>query len=320
MARLTELSFTDATGLLTAYGLDLEELTPLEAGSVNSNFLLRADGRDYFARLYEEQGPSGADFEFRVNQCMVESGLPAARPVPAQGGQLHILHAGKPFSLYERVSGEVLCQKLVTPAVAHSLGRALAGVHQMPLGGLQVPESRFGFEQIEERLDRVVGSGRTDLAPAASQVRALARRIRGARRSGLPIGLIHGDLFRDNALVEPGPAPERIVALLDFESACRGPYVYDLMVTLLAWCYGDALDLGLARALFEGYQAVRPLSPAELDSLASEGSVACVRFATTRLTDFSLRVPAGTPPKRDYRRFLARLDALEAGALDQALG
>lgn len=319
MARLTELSFPDATGLLADYGLTLEELTPLEAGSVNSNFLLRASGSDYFARLYEEQGPSGADFEFRVNRCMVEAGLPAARPVPTQRGQLHILHAGKPFSLYERVSGEVLCQKLVTPAVARSLGRALAGVHQMPVGDLQIPDSRFGFEQIEERLDRVMGSGRTDLAPAASQVRALARRIRGARRTDLPTGLIHGDLFRDNALVEPGSAPERIVALLDFESACRGPYVYDLMVTLLAWCYGDSLDLGLALALIDGYQSVRPLSPLELDNLVSEGSVACVRFATTRLTDFSLRVPEGTPPKRDFRRFLARLEALEAGVLDQAL-
>lgn len=319
MARLTALSFTDATRLLAAYGLTLEELTPLEAGSVNSNFLLRASGGDYFARLYEEQGPSGADFEFRVNQCMVDAGLPAARPVPAKGGQFHILHAGKPFSLYERVSGEVLCQKLVTPAVAHSLGQALAGVHQMPLGDVQVPESRFGFEQIEERLDRVLGSGRTDLAQAASQVRALARRIRGARSTELPGGLIHGDLFRDNALVEPGDAPERIVALLDFESACRGPYVYDLMVTLLAWCYGDTLDPALARALVAGYESVRPLSAAEKVSLVSEGAVACVRFATTRLTDFSLRVPEGTPPQRDYRRFLDRLVALEAGALDQAL-
>lgn len=319
MARLTELSFTDATRLLAAYGLTLEELTPLEAGSVNSNFLLRASGQDYFARLYEEQGPSGADFEFQVNQCLSAAGLPAAKPVSTTDGRSHLTHAEKPFSLYERVSGQVLCQKLVTPAVAHSLGRALAGVHQMPLGSLVVPESRFGFEQIEERLDRIVESGRTDLVPAASQVRALARRIRDARSAELPSGLIHGDLFRDNALVEPGDAPERIVALLDFESACRGPYVYDLMVTLLAWCYGDTLDPALARVLVAGYESVRPLSAAERASLVSEGAVACVRFATTRLTDFSLRVPAGTPPKRDYRRFLDRLLALEAGALDQAL-
>jgi len=321
MARLTELSPADAAPLLREFDLDLAALTPLDAGSVNSNFLVETgDGQSYFARLYEEQGPDGADFEFRVNAALAQAGLPVATPLPARGGRCHVLHAGKPFSVYTRVHGEILCQKRVTPPVAHALGRALAGVHTAALGDLELPESRFGFAQIEERLDRVLGSGRTDLAPAASQVRALARRIQGARQNGLPSGLIHGDLFRDNALVDPSAPSEPIRALLDFESACRGPYVYDLMVTILAWCFGDELDLGLTRALVDGYQAVRPLSPLERASLVSEGSVACVRFATTRLTDFSLRVPAGAQPKRDYRRFLERLDALESGALDQALG
>ncbi len=92
------------------------------------------------------------------------------------------------------------------------------------------------------------------------------------------------------------------------------------MVTLLAWCYGDELDPNLAGSLVQGYESVRPLSALERENLVSEGSVACVRFATTRLTDFSLRVPAGTPPVRDYRRFLDRLAALETGVLAQALG
>ena len=320
MARLTELSFADAQRLLTHFRIELGELVPLDAGSVNSNFLLLTpSGQEYFARLYEEQGPSGADFEGRVNQALAQAGLPVARPVSTHDGRLHVLHGSKPFSVYERVHGEVLCQKRVTPEVAESLGRGLAGVHLAKLGDLVVPESRFGFSQLEERLDRVQGSGRTDLLPAASQVRALARRIQAARRSDLPTGLIHGDLFRDNALVDLSVSPTRISALLDFESACRGPYVYDLMVTLLAWCYGDELDTRLARSLLQGYESVRPLSALERANLVSEGSVACVRFASTRLTDFSLRVPAGTPPARDYGRFLARLDALEAGVLARAL-
>lgn len=318
MARLTELALPDAARLLRAYGLELAELSPLEAGSVNSNFLLSsADGTEYFARLYEEQGPSGADFEFEVNTALASAGLPVARPLPTQQGAKHILHAGKPFSLYQRIHGEVLCQKRVTPQVTESLGRALAGVHLAPLPGIALSDGRFGFPQIEERLDRVLGSGRTDLLPAASQVRALSRRIQAARRNDLPTGLIHGDLFRDNVLVDPTTGT--IKALLDFESACRGPYVYDLMVTLLAWCYGDSLDVGLARAMIRGYESVRPLSALERENLVSEGSVACVRFATTRLTDFSLRVPEGTKPARDYRRFLDRLAALEADAFGHVL-
>jgi Ser/Thr protein kinase RdoA (MazF antagonist) len=88
----------------------------------------------------------------------------------------------------------------------------------------------------------------------------------------------------------------------------------------LAWCYGDSLDATLALGLFGGYCAERPLSGQELAALEVEGALACLRFATTRITDFSLRTAPGEEPKRDYRRFLARLGALESGALSDALG
>jgi len=54
----------------------------------------------------------------------------------------------------------------------------------------------------------------------------------------------------------------------------------------------------------------------EAAAMRSEGAIGCLRFASTRLTDFSLRVPDGAPPVRDYQRFLARMSAIESGALD----
>jgi homoserine kinase type II len=130
----------------------------------------------------------------------------------------------------------------------------------------------------------------------------------------LPSGIVHGDLFRDNVLFRDGT----IVALLDFESAFHGPFVYDLLVTIAAWCYRSSFELEQARALVEGYESVRPLEPAERGALRTEGALACLRFVTSRITDFELRAAPGAPPLRDYRRFLARLEAIEAGALDSA--
>ena len=59
-----------------------------------------------------------------------------------------------------------------------------------------------------------------------------------------------------------------------------------------------------------------PRPPEERQALPVEGAIACLRFATTRLTDFSLRVADGERPVREYGRFLARLEAIENGALD----
>jgi homoserine kinase type II len=124
--------------------------------------------------------------------------------------------------------------------------------------------------------------------------------------------LVHGDLFRDNVLWHG----DAIVALLDFESACEGPFVYDLMVCVLAWCYASGFNLEHVAGLVRGYESVRPLSTLERSAAKVEGAIACARFATTRITDFEMRAAPGRPPLRDYRRFIGRLSELEGGALD----
>lgn len=320
MALLTPLPFESARTLLDAYGLRLAKLVPLAAGSVNSNFLLETEcGSGYFARIYEEQGPEGATFEIQLNLRLAEAGVPVARPLLPRAGGSFVLHGAKPFAVYEKLDGESLCQKRVTPSIARSLGAALARVHTSNLAGLEVPEGRFGASQLRERLLRVRDSGREELLPAVERIESILDDVEAARRAretlsgSLPSGLIHGDLFRDNALVRD----EAIVGLLDFESACRGAFVYDLAVTILAWCYGDSLNLETARAMIEGYRSVRPFEESEVTGITLEASFACARFATTRLTDFSLRAAPGEAPLRDYRRFFARLDEVQTGILER---
>jgi homoserine kinase type II len=119
--------------------------------------------------------------------------------------------------------------------------------------------------------------------------------------------VVHGDLFRDNVLW----AGDDLVALLDWESASDGISIYDLAVTLLAWCCGSALDWSLARALVHGYQTERAIDEREWEGLHWTLRVGCLRFATTRLVDVYLkdRYPPGY---KSYERFLLRLDAIEA--------
>jgi homoserine kinase type II len=128
------------------------------------------------------------------------------------------------------------------------------------------------------------------------------------RDATLPTGIIHGDLFRDNVLWDNGVP----VALLDFESASDGPWMYDLMVTALAWCFADDLELNLVRALFSGYREVREPAGREIVSLATEGCIAALRFTVTRVTDFNLRNGIGERVTKDWRRFWARHERLHA--------
>jgi homoserine kinase type II len=161
-------------------------------------------------------------------------------------------------------------------------------------------------------LDVVSATGTRELASAAATVRRKLEAYAATRDRALPSGITHGDLFRENVLWDG----DRVTAMVDFECACHGPFVYDLMVCVLAWCYRSSFDWPLVRGMIAGYAAHRAVSLREIRALPVEGAWACLRFATTRISDFSIRAgPEG--PKRDYRRFLRRLAELEAGASEE---
>ena len=314
MALLTALPLDAARELGRAYGIELAELSPLTLGSVNSNFrAVAVDGRVFFARLYEEQGPDGARGELELLHALARAGSKVAEPL-ASTGELP-LHAGKPFVVFPWLEGEILCFARAGAEACRRVGSALARVHLASSTSPRLGPGRFGPPDMLARLERVEReTTRAELLADVRRARELYEKFVPARDPGLPCGIVHGDLFRDNVLWKNG----EILALLDFESAFHGPFVYDLCVTIAAWCYGDAFDVTRARAMVEGYSAVRSLSAAERAAVPVEGALGCLRFVASRITDFELRAAPGSPPARDFRRFLARLSAIKHGVLAPA--
>jgi homoserine kinase type II len=309
MAKLTPLTLAEAREALAGWPFEVRDIEPFEGGSVNSNFRLEtATGDRFFVRVYEEQDRTGAERELDLLEGLSRAGVPTPVAERRQDGARLAEHRGKPVAVFRWIDGEILCQKRVTERHANEVGRALARVHLAPVKLAHA--GRFTLEHLRERLD--VATAGEAFAEPVRFIRDALERYTERRDASLPTGVIHGDLFRDNVLW----SGDQIVALLDFESASNGPFVYDLMVTVLAWCYGDAFDIDLCGALVSGYQSLRPLSERERAALQVEAALGALRFATTRITDYSLRAPPGTPPLRDYRRFLQRLSAIEGGALD----
>ena len=203
------------------------------------------------------------------------------------------------------------CLARVSSEDAERVGAALASLHE---AGRDAPRAsgRFEPEHLEARLERIAAAPYPAIARQAEPLRVKLAHWVARRDPGLPRGLIHGDVFRDNVLW--GDDGE-ISALLDFESASDGALAYDLMVTLLAWSFRDDLEPAIARGLVRGYEERRPLGPDERAGLLAEGCIAAIRFSITRLTDAELRAAElGVPPRSDknWRRFAMRLARLEA--------
>ena len=274
----------------------------IEAGTVNTSYVLELGQDRYFLRIYEEQGPDGAAREARLLTHLADAGIPTPRPVPARDGALVGLLAGKPAALFPWVDGEILCQARVTADAAETVGAALARIHLAGAPPEETPDAgRFGPTFLEARCDRVAGSTDAEAARTSESLRAAVRAV-AARRRSLPSGLVHGDLFRDNVLWEGS----KIVALLDFESAHHGPFAYDLAVTILSWSYGSEISPEIARAIVRGYRYVRELGKEERDALFDETILATLRFTITRITDEAIRVG------KRWQRFVDRRVAVEA--------
>ena len=315
MAVYRELGREQAAELGAAFGVEVKGFEPIAAGSVNSNYRLElAGGKRAFARIYEEQDRAGAEGEAQLVDHLARHGVPTPRPfqrADGLGGFIWLLPGGadgrpasqgRPVAMFPWFEGESVCQARVTVDVAARIGGELARVH---LAGASYPVARpgrFGTTDLRVRLEQIASSPKADLAAMAGPIRRELERVESARDPALPRGVIHGDLFRDNVLWKDG----RPVALLDFESASQGVLLYDLMVAVLAWCYGSDLEAPLVRAMLAGYKGVRPLSEGELAQLAVEAKLAALRFTITRITDYAMRNGLGSRVMKDWRRFWAR--------------
>ena len=196
------------------------------------------------------------------------------------------------------------CQASVCPEDTYAMGRVLAEVHLA--GAPRMRAGRFRVADLLTRCEQIGQDASDDLRGMGSQLADALAQAEAQRLPGLPKGLCHGDLFRDNVLWQ-GP---KLAALLDFESAAEGPFAFDVAVTLLAWCFFDDFVPALLASLVAGYTSRRPLTADERLGLFAEARVAALRFTITRVTDYAMRAHLGVTEVRDWRRFFKRYERL----------
>lgn len=341
----TLLTLEDLEPLLAQYPLRARALTPVNAGTINSNYRLDTAEGPLFLRVNEGKREKDARFEAELIWHLGSRGVRTPQLWRTRRGEPYVLLPGqggappKPVMIMGWVPGVEIPEEEIGPEAAREIGAALGRLHRAAASFPQGREGIYTLAHIAARIRRLHAEPRVPDGIVEFLGRE-AERLAGARDGSLPRGVGHSDLFPDNVLFAGRRRPE-LLCILDLEQAATIPYVYDIAVSLLSFCAAPRraeapeeprlgpLRLAPARALVEGYEALRPLSEAERAGLYEELRYAALRFTTTRLTDVHLRArpagegaPAPAAHSKDYRDFLRRLEALQeagAGAVTGAL-
>jgi homoserine kinase type II len=207
-----------------------------------------------------------------------EHDIPCAHPVASRDGVYMQTLKGKPAALVQRLPG----RGMVTPAAEHctQVGEVLARLH---LAGRTFPKQRKnprGPEWNRETATKLHGK----LTPADRDLLDRELNYQQSQNSDtLPSGVIHADLFRDNALF----TDDTLTGVIDLYYACSGPFLYDLAITVNDWCSLDdgSLNTPLADVLVAGYQRHRPITQAEKYRWEAMLRAGALRFWLSRLLD-----------------------------------
>ena len=253
---------------------------PIESGIENSNYFVHTtkDGEDrsYVLTIMESLTFNDLPFFNRVLSHLFNFGVPVPAPQQTLDGMTSTIFCGKPTVLFPKLEGSHLDS--ADAEHCEQIGKVLAEIHSSLTTKNLHRENPFSVDWMFETIDQIKPLVKernfellTRIADEYAEISELP----------LPKGIIHGDLFRDNALF----VNEKLTGVIDFYRACHDFLIQDIAIAINDWCITDAgsIDEALRDGLLRGYESVRTLEDEEREFLPHFQRAASARFALTRM-------------------------------------
>jgi homoserine kinase type II len=317
VAVFTEVSRDEARAFVARLAVGtLTDLRGIQAGIENSNFfadtLDKGTTRHWVLTLFERLTFEQLPFYLELMRHLAQRGIPVPMPqADEHGAILHTLKS-KPAALVDRLPGG----HQLAPDVGHcaQVGAMLARMHEagrdFPLQQPNLRGLQWWIETVPHVLPHVSAPQRALLQSELAYQEQLAA---SAAYASLPRGPVHGDLFRDNVMFEPGDhGHERLCGFFDFYFAGVDAFLFDIAVCLNDWCIdlsSGALAEDRAQAFVAAYTAVRALDGNEQRLLPALQRAAAFRFWLSRLWDVHLPREASILKPHDPSHFERVLQA-----------
>ncbi len=287
MAVYTDVDDETLNDFLTLYDIG-EAITfkGIAEGVENSNFLLETTTGRFILTLYEKRvNPDDLPFFMDVMLSLSKAGFPAPQPVKARNGSSLQTLSDRPAAIVTFLKG--MSPRKPNVRQCHQIGAAMARMHEaLRSTDLSRPNnlSVGAWPDLFEGRETVAAGIAPNLASLiAGDLDRLQEQWPDP--DDLPQGIIHADLFPDNAFF----LGQDFSGVIDFYFASSDMLAYDVAIALNAWCFEGRGEFNMTngQAFFAGYESVRRFTPAEIEALPALIHGAAMRFFLTRLVDWT---------------------------------
>jgi len=309
MAVYTEVTDDALRAFLLEFDIgDLVAFRGIAEGVENSNYSLKTSAGDYILTLYEKRvDPADLPWFLGLMEHLAKRGINCPLPVAGRDGVALRMLAGRHAAITTFLPG--VWPRRVGLQHCGQVGAGLAALHRAGADYAPVRPNALGPDGWAPLLARSLADGGAAVEAVqpglGDELQAALQGILAAWPAGLPRGHIHADLFPDNVFFLDG----RLSGLIDFYFAATDLLAYDIAVCLNAWCFEPDLSFNVTkgRAMLRAYAATRPLTEAELVALPVLCQGAAIRFALTRLYDWTNTPPGALVTRKNPLEYVRRL-------------
>lgn len=279
MSVYTQVARNELEAFLQHYSLgELIDFEGISAGIENTNYFVTTRQQQLVLTLFENHSAEELGYFLDLMAFLAEHRVPSAHPIADNKGHYLRTLNGKPAALVMRLNGRGIDHP--TQQQCAAIGHALAQLHrsgQAFQGHRDNDRGPHWWRITRDAIFDCLASDEQLLLEEELSFQTVHR------FDELPRGVIHADLFRDNALFEGNT----LTGLIDFYYACNDVLLYDVAVTVNDWCSrpDGAIDEAKAAALLGAYRQGRPISEAELQAWPVMLRAAALRFWLSRLQD-----------------------------------
>ena len=256
------------------YKIKILEIKNIDNGILNSNFYIKTKNKKYILRIYEANRTIDEEKQELILLDRIVDFIPVSTSIKNIDNEYISIFNNKKFTLFEYIDGNSITK--IDTHIIREIAIYLGKLHSFTKDISFEKYNRktrinFDFYYNEIKKSEIDFKFKNELLNSADK-------INGFDFSILPSGVIHGDIFPDNVLLDEY---NNIKVIFDFNESYYAPFIFDIAIVINFWIKINDFDFftenNLIRDFLNYYSKYRKITREELKSL----DIACKKIALT---------------------------------------